>query len=350
MDDKKIMVEVAEFEHLLEELQCPVCLLIPREGPVGACPVGHIVCKNCTAKGNVETCPTCRRPMPRDGTNTVVNKMIEEISHPCKYKQFGCEIKQRLNELVVHESKCPERTIKCPRLRCCEEVQIKKFYDHATRKCCFNGISIDGECWTDFHIRNGENIEHSIFSRDSHWLMNGFEKSGRGNLVKDLRLRRLRVDLTEKVEMCVDCQRYFVSNDSLKKHLQEVHKLPCPKNDVSLSSSPASPKEMKRDIFYLHQYFFTTERTFAFYVTGEAEPEKYLVKITLKNFNDERRFITNVLGVVSMDSAPRDKYEVLASKNVMFIPWRQMRGFLKWTEKDGKQTSRIHAKVEVIDA
>ena len=101
-------MSAAGIERFLGELQCPVCLLIPREGPVGACSVGHIVCKGCQV--NVESCPTCRRQLLRDGTNTIVNNMIEVIPHSCKYSKFGCKIKKRVIELKEHESKCPQRT------------------------------------------------------------------------------------------------------------------------------------------------------------------------------------------------------------------------------------------------
>ena len=33
-----------------EILQCPVCLTIPRTGPIYQCANGHIVCKDCHAK------------------------------------------------------------------------------------------------------------------------------------------------------------------------------------------------------------------------------------------------------------------------------------------------------------
>ena len=91
------------MDDISEELQCPVCLLIPREGPIPACPAGHIVCKEC--RENVATCPTCRRPMSGDGTNTLANKMIERVPHPCKY---GCQVKNYLKEIKEHEEICPE--------------------------------------------------------------------------------------------------------------------------------------------------------------------------------------------------------------------------------------------------
>ena len=68
--------------------------------------------------------------MSGDGTNTLANKMIEEIPHSCKYEQFGCEVKARLVDLLDHESKCPERTMKCLYLLCNEEVQIRKYREH----------------------------------------------------------------------------------------------------------------------------------------------------------------------------------------------------------------------------
>ena len=86
-----------------DELQCPVCLQIPREVPTPACPVGHITCKNCRV--NVTTCPTCRRKMLKDGTNTLANKMLERVPHICKY---GCQVKNYLKEIVEHEGRAEE--------------------------------------------------------------------------------------------------------------------------------------------------------------------------------------------------------------------------------------------------
>ena len=277
----------AGFEQFLGELECPVCLLVPREGPVGACPVGHIVCKTC--KVNVEICPTCRRPIPKDGTSIIVNKMLEQIPHTCKYKDFGCEIQKHVLELVEHESQCPERTIKCPHLACYVEVQMKKYHEHAwASNCNTESIPIDKERYTlfKFFTRNGDSIQDRI-SRDSNWTMKGFVGSFEG-----------------------------------------------------------------LEIFYHHQHYFAAEKTFAFYITvplASNEAEKYLVKITLKNQNDERKSLASIQNVISMDSAPRDKKEILASKNVMFVSWRQMSGYLNWTETDGKQSSAIVTKVDIID-
>merc|ERR1719500_1973745 len=80
------------------------------------------------------------------------------------------------------------------------------------------------------------------------------------------------------------------------------------------------PYEDHGKIFYVHHYYIASERTFAFYVTmaeNSNEAEKYLAKITLKNQKKwKRKYLTFVLDVMSMDSAPSNNYEVLEAKGV----------------------------------
>ena len=45
---------------LRKRVECPVCLEIPRSGPVFVCKNGHFVCQKCKRGGN---CPTCREVM-----------------------------------------------------------------------------------------------------------------------------------------------------------------------------------------------------------------------------------------------------------------------------------------------
>ena len=279
------MAAATGFESFLEELECPVCLLIPRDVPVPACPVGHILCRPC--RGNLENCPTCNRRMLRDGTNTLANRMISRIPHPCKFEEFGCEIKQRLHELVDHEVNCPERTVKCPNLWCKQVIQIRKFYDHALANNCTKG---------------GRN---SLL----------FPSRGTSNCSTRLKTTRR-----------VDVQRFFAADLSWKMHAFE-----------------------DRDkFFYFHQYYFSDRQTFAFYVTLAEHftvASQYLVKLKLKNFNDERRYLTNIQNVLSMDSAPKDRNAVLDSPFVMLVPRSMMCGFLRWVEVDGEGTK--HADIGV---
>ena len=46
------------FKSLKEDLECPVCLDVPKSTPIYQCSQGHIICNFCYPK--VNTCPVCR--------------------------------------------------------------------------------------------------------------------------------------------------------------------------------------------------------------------------------------------------------------------------------------------------
>ena len=205
--------------------------------------------------------------MLEDGTNTIVNKMIERVPHPCKY---GCHVKKYLKEIVEHEARCPERTIKCPYLKCMDQVKVCDYNTHAMaaeNTCNIYRDKLTRTIITPFLIKtgSGESLQ-SVLSSSWNWAMMAFEDRGK--------------------------------------------------------------------IFYLHRHYFSTEQTFAFYVTAAAaDSAKYLAEMTLKNKNDVRKSLSIAQNVIPMDSAPTDSKAVLASTSVMFVHWRTMSGFLKWKNK-----------------
>ena len=60
-----------------------------------------------------------------------------------------------------------------------------------------------------------------------------------------------------------------------------------------------------------------------------SEADKYLAKMTLKHQSDERKSLSFIQNVISIDSSPTDSKSALASSSVMFVHWRTMSGFLK---------------------
>lgn len=267
------------MDDISDELQCPVCLLIPREVPIPACSAGHIICKDC--RKNVTICPTCRRPMQQDGTNTLANKMIGKVPHPCKYSQ--CQVKNNLKEIKEHEARCPERSIKCPHVSCKDMFKVSEIKNHAmSTKICIN-----------YNIHSGKEI--LVFLQD------------------------------------------FLSRTS------------------GVCDWPTRAFEDRGELVFFHRHFFMAHQTFAFYVTsmdGEAD-EKYLVKMRLKNLNDDRKSLSIGQNVMSIDSAPRNNEAVLASKNVMFVHWRTISEFIKWKNvtENGKEVTEcsIEASIDILD-
>ena len=167
-----------DFEQdLLSHLECPVCLTVPRGGPIPSCPAGHIVCLTC--RESLDTCPTCRRPLSVENTNSLASALIDKVKHKCKYHVQGCDVRRLLGEILYHEEICPERTIVCPNLRCLEEVKLKSYQSHVTEDDCLTGYRLFSDCdvrmqetidiTTQFiKIVDPHIIEYNLTSRERH--------------------------------------------------------------------------------------------------------------------------------------------------------------------------------------
>eukprot|EP00092_Neocalanus_flemingeri_P024576 GFUD01026655.1.p1 GENE.GFUD01026655.1~~GFUD01026655.1.p1 ORF type:complete len:357 (-),score=69.49 GFUD01026655.1:3-1073(-) len=117
------------FDQLKEKVECPVCLEIPRSGPVHVCPNGHIVCKQC----KTGSCPTCRVCMG-DGKSLLALTVIDNIEHNCKF--VDCEEIFAVDKLEGHEKICKRRTVTCPHNNCSEKIALSKLLDHLNKETC----------------------------------------------------------------------------------------------------------------------------------------------------------------------------------------------------------------------
>jgi len=116
-------------EKLKENLECPVCMEIPRAGPMFVCPNGHFVCKKC----KTGSCPTCRVAMGA-GKSLLAITVIENIDHKCKFVE--CEELFALDKLAAHEKICEHRIVRCPHSPCTEEIALSKLLEHLGKKTC----------------------------------------------------------------------------------------------------------------------------------------------------------------------------------------------------------------------
>jgi len=174
---KEMNVVVTRYNNLLgkmkENLECPVCLEVPRSGPVFVCPNGHFVCEKC----KTGSCPTCRGEMG-NGKSLLAVTVIENIDHKCKFVE--CEEVFAQDKLEAHEKICQHRTVKCPYSKCAEEISLSKLLDHLGKKsCCYrsNPMVIDSSSKT------GEvNMIVSKFSstrnKDDCWKVDTFSYRG----------------------------------------------------------------------------------------------------------------------------------------------------------------------------
>jgi len=119
-------------DQLRDKLECPVCLEVPRAGPVHVCPNGHLVCTKC----KTGSCPTCRVPMGANRSLLAVT-VIENIGHECVYDD--CSDLFTPDKLEQHAKICQHRTVTCPYELCREHVGLSKLLEHMVGSdCCLN--------------------------------------------------------------------------------------------------------------------------------------------------------------------------------------------------------------------
>lgn len=97
---------------LYPELECPVCLLVPRSSPIYQCSVGHIVCLECQPKLNA--CPVCSAKFikPQVTRNFLAENLLPLVSRRCRYEVFECSFRSQDSvELQEHESACTHKPV-----------------------------------------------------------------------------------------------------------------------------------------------------------------------------------------------------------------------------------------------
>ena len=114
------------LNQLRDKIECPVCMEVPRSGPVPVCSNGHFVCKKC----KTGFCPTCRVAM-ENGKSLLASIVIENIKHVCKF--VNCEDTFTVDKLDTHEKMCQHRTVLCPYNDCEGEMGLSKLLDHLVR-------------------------------------------------------------------------------------------------------------------------------------------------------------------------------------------------------------------------
>merc|ERR1719430_828281 len=132
---KDLEKKLADTEKILEEqrriVECPVCLQMPREGPVPCCPRGHFICSKCLdemKKEGKKCCPTCWAPMGQ-GKSLLAFTVIKHARHECSLQ--GCTEEIAFDDIKEHEEKCSRRLVICPGSdSCAKMIPFKLIEDH----------------------------------------------------------------------------------------------------------------------------------------------------------------------------------------------------------------------------
>jgi len=130
--EKELETEQKKIYDMKKQIECPVCLDVPRKGPVYACPNGHLVCQKC----KTDSCPTCRVAVGENRSLLAIT-VIEKILHNCRF--IECEDESTLEDIEQHEKTCEHRVVACPNYgQCDQRVPLSKLLDHLQNKPCSN--------------------------------------------------------------------------------------------------------------------------------------------------------------------------------------------------------------------
>ena len=96
------------MEDFVHELECPVCLLTPRQPPVYICPLGHNICQECRPK--LSRCPICKEKFKEGSRNYFAEKILEKLERNCRYEIFQCDFSTCDSQhLIDHEIVCDKK-------------------------------------------------------------------------------------------------------------------------------------------------------------------------------------------------------------------------------------------------
>ena len=143
-------------KDLISIVECPVCLRIPRDIHVYACPNSHSICGECQPQISSKRCPTCNvlyDVPPRR------NRALEEIiargnlSFFCKHA--GCQQTGKRDVLAKHEKSCQFRSVVCFRDTCNAKIKISEFVVHM----------VDQHKYLDMGISKGQGMRLNCLIR-----------------------------------------------------------------------------------------------------------------------------------------------------------------------------------------
>jgi len=258
LDNMKIIEDELKSEKmkvntLKNQIECPVCLEVPRKGPVFACPNGHLVCQRCKQ----DTCPTCMEDVG-DNKSLVALSVIENILHDCKFVE--CEGEFSLKDVEEHEKVCDHRIVACPYGQCDQMVALSKLVFHLGKNACAsNRVPIVVESYGEktFNLSILEKLQNphiswkmTTYYHERHFLVLKVNKIGE--------YWRFVIVMLESLEVC--------SKFNIEIEVHETNSCPDTRLNARVRCQPCSVDQTPAEM-----------EGFGLYV-----PHKFMMKMMLK--------------------------------------------------------------------
>jgi hypothetical protein len=109
------MSNIPDLEAILE---CIICHVVPRNGPIFQCTNGHLICKECSKKtAATASCAMCQEPPPPKKIRSIAAEQVIEKTDfvfTCIHAVNGCNFSAVRTMLEKHEGTCESRMVPCP--------------------------------------------------------------------------------------------------------------------------------------------------------------------------------------------------------------------------------------------
>jgi hypothetical protein len=125
------MSNLPDLEAILE---CIICHVVPRNGPIFQCTNGHLVCEECSEKtAAAKSCSVCQVRLPHTKSRCIAAEQVIEKTDfvfDCVNAGDGCHFSAVRKRLQKHEGSCEARMVPCPDAPCKESLPLNKLLQH----------------------------------------------------------------------------------------------------------------------------------------------------------------------------------------------------------------------------
>ena len=144
-------------QTLYEKLKCYICESRLRAGKHHwyRCTQGHMICQDCREVKEKKNC-SCTKFIPLQYCEVIEALLnLEKMQFKCENLPRGCQESSDKENIILHQTECIYRLVKCPRVNCESKVPFHELLDHM-KPDCFLGKDYFGlynECTLTFLLK-----------------------------------------------------------------------------------------------------------------------------------------------------------------------------------------------------
>ena len=163
-------------QTLYEKLECYICesRLTAGKHHWYRCTLGHRICQDCREVKETKKC-SCTKFIPLQYCDVIEALLsLDKMQFKCENLKRGCQESSDKENLILHQTECIYRLVKCPHIKCESKVSFHELLDHMKPKCSFEERTLYNEFAFNFdrlklaygmqHYKQSKiNVENKIF-------------------------------------------------------------------------------------------------------------------------------------------------------------------------------------------